>query len=299
MIVKTKNYAAKSIAVGIAAAALHLATPAAAFNVDGIVTGADSYSSTFALDFLVSNVDFDAFGNPASGDQTVSGGILRLGRTGTTGNVFMHLTVPIAVVDNVYGPDSFVLTTDWAPVKHEFSKLVGSDAFEFDISTNDGSKFVKVEYAKGPPEGGPNIKDNEGNVLVDVATSLELNLANGFGTNSGSDPQSPDPNNLTPAEAAGWEQAIQYEFEFDGSLFAAGAIDPSDLAGGILHASPNKLSGSNQVTVPCLGIALGQPGACQPTTTPNTPSISEPASGALLLAGLGLVSLYRRRRMKG
>ena len=99
------------------------------------------------------------------------------------------------------------------------------------------------------------------------------------------------------APPAGWEQAIQYEFEFDGMLFAPGAIGPSALANGILHASPNKLDGDNKVLIPCLGIAAGQTGACEPTTPPPT-AMSEPASGALFLAGLGLLSLYRRRQAR-
>ena len=283
----TKKYAANGLAVGIAAAMLQFATPAAAFSVDGIVTGADAYTSTFDLDFLVENIG-------GRGTNATRTGQLRLGRDGAAGNIFMHLTVPISVVDNVYGPDAFVLTTDWAPVKHEFAKLVGSDGFEFNIATTGGSKFVKVEYAKN--DGNPNIKNNDGTVLLDVATSLELNLANGFGDNvatGGANPQSPDP----AAPPAGWEQAIQYEFEFDGMLFAPGAIGPSALANGILHASPNKLDGDNKVLIPCLGIAAGQTGACEPTTPPPT-AMSEPASGALFLAGLGLLSLYRRRQAR-
>ena len=266
-------------------------SPAGAFSLDGLLTGADNYTASFDLDFLVESKTSDP-------NTQVSGGILKIGRDGTDGDIFMFLEVPIAIVDNVFGTAAATAGSGWNPPDHPFSKLESSDAFEFKLDVGGTNKFVKVEYIED--DGSVQIKNNDGGILVNAATSLQFNLAQPDGTGFGDILNSPDPIAGLPATA--WVQSVQYEFQFDGSQFASGtSFDLADLSMAVLHASPNKLSGDNKVRI-CGLSDFSTVGGTLCTTTPSTDpppgnQVPEPTSTALF--GFGLLGLWlvRRRQM--
>lgn len=262
-------------------ASLATAVPANAFTLDGIDTSGDNYTESFDLSFdLDEKKKKGKNGGDGSGDKTVTGGEIRVGRDCATCDVFMLFVVPIEIVDNVYGDAAATEGSGWvkadgSPQGHSLGDLLGSDGLEFDLSINGGAVGVSVDYDLDSPGAG------SGDGVEGFATSLQLNLVNGFGD----DENSPDPI-LDTDVPEGWVQAVQYELQFAASLFEDGTtIAANDLSEIILHASPNKGKFDNKVTVNC----------CTPDTTTT---VAEP--GALSLLGIGLLgfALYRRRRSR-
>lgn len=189
-------------AVGLAALTAAAASSASAFVLDGRETGTEyATADVFAVDFLLTgvNLSFDTTDGTADGDITISGGTLKIGRVGTTGDIFAILNVPISVVDNVVGPDATGSPTatagsGWLPgttgaPKHPLDKLVKSDKFEFTLPVGGGNAPVNIDYindnliAKEPPPAGtgaagafaPVVDDGAGSVVA-ASTSLVYNL---------------------------------------------------------------------------------------------------------------------------
>jgi len=264
---------ASAIFVG---ASMLMATSANAFTLDGIDTAGDNYTASFDL-------TFDLDGKKDDPDKTVNGGKIRIGRDGPDGDVFMLFEVAIDVVDNVYGAAAGTAGSGWvkqdgSPQGHSLSDLLNSDKLEFDLSVGGSSVGVRVEYDLETAGAG------SGDGVVGYATSLQLNLVNGFDDGG----NSPDPIlGLSTDETDNWVQAVQYEMQFDGSLFDTGTtIAVNDLSNIILHASPNKGKFDNKVTVTCTS-------DCTPDTTTT---VAEPGMLSILGAGLLGFAMFRRRR---
>lgn len=260
------------------------AVPASAFTVDGVVSSDDNYTTVYAMDFYVYNT-WNGYG----GNQRVEGGKLSIGRDGTNGDIFMLLEVPTTIVDNVYGNAANSSTGWW--YGHSYYDLKASDSFEFKVDTECGDSFIEVDYINS--SGQASIR-NSGGVLEDVATSLEYNLANGYGNSS----NSPDPNSNPPS---GWVQAVQYEFRFDGSKFAPGdTIGLADLSNAWLHSSPNKLKGNSEIKLKCIyyGNCAEIPVQVDDPNPEEPPVVALPAPGGGLMFGLavGLLGYLRRRK---
>lgn len=259
------------------------AAPATAFTVDGRLSDDDNYTTVYDMDFYVYNT-WNGYG----GNQLIQGGKLRIGRDGDAGDIYMLLEVPISIVDNVYGSAAQTSGSGWW-YGHSYSDLRKSDSFEFKIATESGTKFIEVDYINN--SGQAAIINSGHGTLKDVATSLEYNLAQGYGNSS----NSPDP--ITGTPAADWIQAVQYEFRFDGSKFDEGeTIGLADLSAAWLHSSPNKLKGKSDVKLKCLyyndcsEVPVG-------VDDPDTPvALAAPGGGLMFGLAAGLLGFARRRR---
>lgn len=284
----TQKYTANGLAAGLAVAALHFAMPAAAFSVDGKLTNPNEY---MCANYCVSyDVDLKVTGTPGYPGHVMHDGWLNIGRDGPSGDVFVMFEMPTAIVDNVYRPSGNA-PEYWSP--HTFSHLLEYDKLKFKV---DG-KFVKLDYLQNysnPTRYEAQIERDDYNIVEDVASSLEYNLANGLGDNSSSE----------DAEGnALWEQSVIYEFRLDGDQFADGTVgdDPGDVIGQAsfshvwVNAWTNKPEGDDWIDAWCLWDPYDN-AKCNVKNPPPTTAVSEPASGALMLLGLTAVSLYRRRR---
>jgi len=252
---------------GLTAAAFAVSSGAQAFELDGRVT-------------------------PDPGPtQYLSGGSLRIGQGSSLGDsavdIWMFLEVPIALVDNVYGTSAHA-GTGWIYSGHSFTNLSGSDLFSFSVKIKDGSsKTVSLDYIDSSSPWNPGEVSDTGNVAKDHATSLQFNLINNWSNTS----YSPDPSDNVPAVPAGWIRTVQYEIRLDGTKFSS-IPTLADLSNAQIHASPNKLKGDHSVTIPCvkydncLVVSVNSP----------PPGIAEPATAAILVAGLTAAGLFRRRR---
>jgi hypothetical protein len=168
------------------AAALCLgALPAYSFTVDGRVSSDDNCTVSYDLTWYV----WDKW-NGAGGNQKVYGGKLRIGRDGPAGDMYMLVEVPTSIVDNVYGDPADASGSGWTH-GHSFDDLKYSDSFEF--QTIYGDKFIEVDYLNSQTNQA-GITNNGYGTLLDAATSLEYNLAQGYGDTQ----NSPDPINGSP-----------------------------------------------------------------------------------------------------
>lgn len=294
----TKKYAANGLAVGIAAAALSFAAPASAFTVDGILTTADEYNCAlcykYTVDYKITNVGHTSYFEKHDG-------MVKIGRDVGTGNasdtstyngdVYMLVVAPLAIVDNVYKetgtPQGWTQTIygQTFNIGHTFNNLEIQDALEFKVEGN----LTRVGYLDGTTDRAE-IESDAGNVIVDVATSLEYNLNAGHGDHW----NSPDPSNNPPA---GWVQEVVYEYQLAGGTFADGMVGIASFSESWFNAYSNKRKGDSWMDMWCM-YDPGDSSDCNPMHMPGDPptAMSEPASGAVFLAGLGLMSLYRRRR---
>jgi hypothetical protein len=277
-------------AVGLAsltAAAFAVSSGAQAFELDGQVTAADNYTTVYELEFRVTNV-----GYPDPGPtQYLSGGSLRIGRDpGPSGDVWMLLEVPIELGDNIYGTSAHVLN-GWVYSGHSFTSLADSDLFSFNIKIKDGTwNTVGLDYINPSSPWDVNQgQSDSGNVVEDHYTSLQYNLVENWSNTS----YSPDPSDNNPAVPTDWIRAIQYEMRLDGTKFTT-TPTLAELGYSYIHVSPNKLKGDNSVTIPC----LKYDNCLVVNVNSPPPGIAEPASAAILLAGLTAAGVFRRRRRK-
>lgn len=293
----TKNYAANGLAAGIAAALLQFSTPATAFSVNGVIEGGE-YTSAWDLNTAI------------AGTQAPSRLFLRQ----TATDLFVGVTVDINYVDNVYGDSKSntplsTVGSGWENKDHALSKLTGSDNLKFtlnlgsaasannqDIHTElvDKDNFNIVDIKKGAAF----IQESSSSFVYNFKQSVIAGDLTYGDFSSGDASLSPDPINLAnnpDGLAADWQQALIYEFRFDAPADDR-TIGLADFSNASVHASPSK-----NVDDPVFN-CLNSTKDCDPFTPPGggTPptGISEPASGALFLAGLGLVSMYRRRQGK-
>lgn len=268
-------------AITTAAVLMMSAVSASAFTVDGRVSSDDNYTNNYDLDFYVWNTDF---GN--GGNQRVEGGKLRIGRDGANGNMYMMVEVPTTIIDNVYGTAAQTAGSGWDQ-NQPFNNLRYSDSFEFKVNTIYGQKVVDVDYLNSQTnEAG--VFRNDSGVLLDVATSLEYNLAQGYGNST----TSPDP--IAGAPPSDWIQTVQYEFELKGSKFASGTkIGLADLSWAWLHASPNKLNGYSEIKLKCLYYNNCDISTDIPEGPPT--AISAPSGSLIFAIAFGVIGLLRRR----
>ena len=268
--------------IAATAALLFSAESALAFTVDGRVGSDDNYTVAYDLDFYVWNTD-----NGNGGNQRVEGGKLRIGRDGPAGDMYMMVEVPTSIVDNVYGAAAATPGSGWTQ-SQPFNNLRYSDSFEFKVNTIYGEKVIDVDYINGQTlQAG--IKRNDYGVLIDVATSLEYNLAQGYGDTT----NSPDP--IAGNPPSGWIQTVQYEFQMKGHKFTSGSmIGLADLSWAWLHASPNKLKGHSEIKLKCLYY-----NSCDISTEiPEDPpvAIAAPGAGLIFAIAVGALGFSRRRK---
>ena len=87
----------------------------------------------------------------------------------------------------------------------------------------------------------------------------------------------------------------------DGGVFDDGMVGIASFSHSWFNAYTNKLKGDKWMDIWCM-YDPDDGSDCNPMHMPGgstTPTaVSEPGTGALFLAGLGLVSLYRRRQAK-
>lgn len=268
-------------AITVAAALVLSASPAVAFTVDGKLSTDDNYTATYNLDFYVWNTQ-------SGGNQLVDGGKLRVGRDGDAGDIFLMVEVPVALVDNVYGEAAGHPDSGWTqPIGHPFKALSHSDAFEFVVSTTYGDKFLKVDYLDKHTNEARVAYSGYG-TLLEVSTSLEYNLSQGYGDTT----NSPDPFANPPS---GWIQAVQYELRLNGSRFAPGSlVGLADLSSAWLHASPNKLRGDDKVKLKCLYYNSCE--LAEEEQEPPPVAIPAPGGGAIFALATGFLGFMRRRR---
>lgn len=275
----------RGLSVITAAAALVLsAAPAFAFTVDGKVSADDNYTTSYDLDFYVWNTN-----NGAGGNQRVQGGKLRVGRDGPSGDMYMMVEIPTSIVDNVYGDAADTAGSGWTQ-GHPFNDLRYSDQFEFAIKSDCSDKVMQVDYLNSQTNQA-NITRNDSGYLLDAASSLEYNLANGYGDAQ----SSPDPIAGTPP--AGWIQTVQYEFKLKGEKFETGStIGLADLSWAWLHASPNKLNGYKDIKLKCLYY-----NNCELSTSQSEPppvALSAPSGSIIFAIATGILGMAQRRNRK-
>jgi PEP-CTERM motif len=234
--------------------------------VDGRYTSGEGYTTLY-------DVSMDI-----KGGGSLTGGQLWVTQDSATKDLYLALILPTSYVDNTYGANA---APDWNN-GHKFSDLLNSDMATFQIYTESGKLALttSIDYlVKYGPKGGPNTyaaaaTDTLGNGFTggtqQVATSLQYNLdtVGQFLVDSSLDP--------------GWINAVIYELQIDGSLFAKDGF--SSVALSYLHASPSKVDASN----PTLTVVPPPPGG-------DTP---EPATMLLMGSGLLLVGRLRKRWAK-
>lgn len=278
-------------------AMLVMAAAAAAVTVDGRVEPGE-YLTGYELSFQVQDAGM------------VGGGELWLHRA-AGGDLVVAFTLPKTLVDNSYGTTAI----GWGAAapsgkNHNFKDLIGSDdgrfAFEFVLSGTGGTTLfdVTMDYLHGsgnkkedPPYIGGVTTGKEFEITVGDAadivassTSLAYNWdtfgaahPGYFGKDSDSPAADQDYGNPT---LSGWLYEVTYEFQIDGDVFNGVTIDlldPGFLAIPLIHASPNKI-GKNKVW-PQIGPPI-----------PSSPPIPEPVTLLSMLAGVGALIGYVRRR---
>jgi len=273
----------------VVAAGTALAVPV----VDGINTGGSEYTNSQAWDFYSSH-------NPQKGVMT---GTMSWEIDAST--LYLLIAAPVTYVDNIFGVDALLPGSGYDSKGHAFDKLLKSDGLELALdTTGDGLENfnLAIDYLDDAT-GTQAILDTKKNTYtgtVDVASSLEYNLAlGGVGTSdcvrnySGGVP-------VDSENGAGCEAQVMYELSLDltDSELAnwGGAFNPADVIEGdatCTTASDGKIS--------CTGASGSQlhasPNKIASTTPP--PSVPEPSTLALLLAGFpGVLWARRRKRIR-
>ncbi len=260
----------------------------AGLTVDGRYDPGEGYSQLYT-------VNLEVEGPKKTPNIAADDGILRLHQDAITGDLFANFTVPLTLVDNTYGVNSIGY-----PKHHNFSDLLGSDKARFAITDGSGevvfdftmdyiseygTSGTKGHKGKKGSGGGDSfaslgVTGSDGEVhlgsadsLLAWGTSLDYNI-NTLGYALTQDSPATDVGYTENPNFAGWLYEVTYEFQIDGSLFAANGFGALTIP--IVHVSPNKV-GKNKVY-----------------TDVNV----VPAPGALLLGSIGLscVSWLRRRK---
>lgn len=246
----------------------------AGLTVDGHYDPGEGYSQLYTVNLKVE-------GPKKTPNIGADDGILRLHQDPVTGDLFANFTLPLTLVDNTYGVNSIGY-----PKHHNFSDLLGSDKARFAITDRSGEVVFDFtmdyisEYGTSGGFASLGATGSDGEVHVGSAgnllawgTSLAYNI-NTLGHALTQDSPATDVGYTENPNFPGWLFEVTYEFQIDGSLFAANGFGGLTIP--IVHVSPNKV-GKNKVY-----------------TDVNV----VPAPGAFMLGSIGLscVSWLRRRR---
>ncbi|MBV1878122.1 MAG: PEP-CTERM sorting domain-containing protein [Pseudomonadales bacterium] len=156
-----------------------------------------------------------------------------------------------------------------------------------DASFTQHDETDDAEYETGPNDFRAVFGENGATgVLLDVATSLEYNLANYDGANLN---DSPD-NSIPDGDGTFWEDQLIYEFKLDATQFTDFSV--ASILSPLIHASPSKLGTS--VFEPNCDLVTSQ---CGSTSIPST--VPEPSGMLLILSGLlGMGWMRRKGQLK-
>ncbi len=254
---------------------LAAAYPAGAMPViDGVLEWDEGYET--------GNWVYFTAGKGKKETQLADRGKLWTYREDYTGDLYVNLTLPVSLVDNVYGND----TKGWGRKnkRHRFRDLEKSDSARFTI-TNLSNKVVldftldylsrdkKNKYSSSGA-GGRDGKIHSGSAdsLLDWGTSLDYNFNELGYVLTKNSPSAKDLKSSSP-KYSGWRNEVTYEFRIDGDILGNHAL--IDVGIPYLHISPNKVGGNTVFAT------VGE-------------TIPEPATICLL--GLGSLCLLRKRR---
>lgn len=235
--------------------------------VDGI-SGAGEYDSGSTYDLGFATMTGESRGmESASLRYTVEAGI-----------VYVLLSAPTDLVDNVYGAPSLLAGSGWDDRNnrgHKFKDLLNSENLEITIDADSGSGTVEFDYLTGDDQSGYEAVTlaDPFSLILEVATSLQYNLSNGCGDSTDS------------AITGSCSEALSYEWSMLASNFTDG-FSISNILTANMHVSPPKKPADEDFSPDCL-----VSDQCLGVT------VTVPAPAGFWLALVGFIGLLGSRRL--